>query len=307
MVNTEENWQLYSCLDSAVTYGCSNPIFEEIDEEDYVDIYQQTVDLLPVLIYMSTLGIRVDKDRLLATKIEVQSEMKTLQEELNDLCGFSINFASSQQCSQYLYGIKGVKPYTRGGSTTTDEKSLSRMAARGIREAYLIGRLRKAAKLLGTYLEVAFDPDGRLRCNWRPRGTKFARLSSSKTIFGTGLNLQNIHSRFRSFMIPDEGMFFLEQDKRQAEWIVVAYLSNDANMMKIIEMGVDPHVATGALMTGAAPDLIKLEDKFLDKSRDPDFIAKVRQEQVPELLKIVEEIISRLRFIMEVRVGGDLT
>jgi hypothetical protein len=48
---------------------------------------------------------------------------------------------------------------------------------------------------------VAFDADGRLRCSWNPRGTKFGRLSSSQTIFGTGMNLQNLSPKFKGFIV----------------------------------------------------------------------------------------------------------
>jgi len=283
----QDSYPLYSCLDSAVTYKCSENIFKELEETGYADMYDNTIDLCDALTYMMLIGIRIDKGRLERTKADANSTIEELQTELNSLCGFEFNYNSTKQCQQYFYGIKGYKPYKqrKTGAVTTDEKALARMAAKGVREAQLITKLRKRRKLLSTYLEVSLDPDNRLRCSWRPRGTKFTRVSSAKTIFNTGLNLQNIHPEFRGFMVPDPGYVFLGWDKVQAEWIVTAYLSQDANMLRVINEKMDPHVGTGALMTGLPASMIIKENKLLEKVTDPEKLHKGREEHVPEILK----------------------
>jgi DNA polymerase I-like protein with 3'-5' exonuclease and polymerase domains len=64
--------------------------------------------------------------------------------------------------------------------------------------------VRTLNKLGSGYLDVQLDPDERLRCSYNPRGTKFGRLSSSETVMGTGLNMQNLDPSFKAFIVPDE-------------------------------------------------------------------------------------------------------
>ena len=61
-----------------------------------------------------------------------------------------------------------------------------------------------------------------------------------------------------------------EFDLAGAERVVVAYLADDANMISVVESGKSPHVATGALISGAPKELIEREDKLLKHMTDPD-------------------------------------
>jgi DNA polymerase I-like protein with 3'-5' exonuclease and polymerase domains len=70
----------------------------------------------------------------------------------------------------------------------------------------------------------------------------------------------------------------LHFDKRQAEWVVVAYYSGDANMIQVIESGVDPHIATAAMMTGASLELVGKEAELLGTLSDPIEIETLRGE-----------------------------
>ena len=75
-----------------------------------------------------------------------------------------------------------------------------------------------------------------------------------------------------------------EFDLAGAEWVVVAYLADDANMISVVESGKSPHVATGALISGAPECLIEREDKLLKHMTDPDELLRVRSADIPEVL-----------------------
>jgi len=75
-----------------------------------------------------------------------------------------------------------------------------------------------------------------------------------------------------------------EFDKRQAEWIVVAYLANDAAMMEVHKNGLDPHTRTGHLISSVPEEVIRRENKLLGHTTDPGEILRLRQEHAPELL-----------------------
>jgi len=74
----------------------------------------------------------------------------------------------------------------------------------------------------------------------------------------------------------------IEFDKVGAEWVVVAYLSNDARMLEVVRQGKDPHVITGSLISGMPEELVYKESKLIGKHTDPIKIESLRAK-LPEL------------------------
>ncbi|KKL23555.1 hypothetical protein LCGC14_2424220, partial [marine sediment metagenome] len=198
-----------------------------------------------------------------------------------------VNPNSPKDCQVYFYVEKKIPPYTKwnpktkNSTITCDDKALQRIfrgtsARKGLFEAKLMQNYRTLNKLKGTYLEIVFDKDDRMRCQYKPRGTRFARISSAKTVFGTGMNMQNLPEAFLGFLVADPGMIFIELDLRQAEWVVVAYDSGDASMINAIENGLDVHSYTASQMFGIPIEIIQFEDKILGHTNDPEEVAKKR-------------------------------
>lgn len=67
-------------------------------------------------------------------------------------------------------------------------------------------------------------------------------------------------------------------DKAGAEWVVVAYLSGDAQMMEVCSKNLDPHARTGHLISGAPEDIIKKEHELTGSSTDPAFVEENRRK-----------------------------
>lgn len=271
----------YNALDAACTMQVHDAIWPELEQQGFQPAYDMTMDLMPSLIYMQTRGVKVNLDEMEITKQDILKSQAEKQEELNKLCGRELNVNSPKDCQKYFYIELGIPPYYNGGSITVDDTALQRLArgtARrsGLRQAKLVQEIRGLQKLYGTYLDIEFDPDHRLRCSYNPRGTKFGRLSSSKTVFGTGTNQQNLPQEFKRFLGADDGYVFLEFDKRQAEWVVVAYLTGDANMIAAVEGGLDVHVHTASLMFRLEKEVIEYEAKLVGLNSDPDIIADLR-------------------------------
>lgn len=275
----------YGALDAACTMQARNAFWPDIATGGFQPAYDMTIALLPVLMFMQTRGVKVNHDALQATRKDILESAATKQEELNQLCGRSLNVNSPKDCQTYFYVELGIPPYYNEGSVTVDDLALQRMSRgttkrAGLRQAKLVQEIRGLQKLDGTYLNLEFDPDGRMRCSYNPRGTKFGRLSSSKTIFGTGTNMQNLPQEFKKFLVADDGYVLWEVDKRQAEWVVVAYLANDANMIRVIEEGLDVHVHTASLMFGVEPEVVEYESKLVGMNSDPDVISQLRGDEM---------------------------
>ena len=281
---------IYNALDSAVTLACHGPLLDEMNRNGYDETYQLTANVLPVLFYMACRGIRVDRAKLDEERRRVSVLIDETQAKLDTEVGRPLNVQSPKDCQAYFYGTLGIDPYTktskdrygkRKTSITTDDKAMARMA-RGtasrapIRAARLVQELRGLLKLRGTYLDIEFDQDHRIRCSVNPRGTRFGRLSTSQTIFGTGTNMQNLPEGFKSFLVADPGCYLYEIDKARAEWVVVAYAANDASMIEVCESGEDPHLHTAHQMYGVDKEAIMLDNKLIGHSTDPMEIAEKR-------------------------------
>lgn len=203
-IDMERFWT-YSAKDSAIAIESHDAIQEEMDEE-YRQNYNDTLDLFDPLMYMMVKGFFLNKERLKKTNEEVQEEIKLKEAELLSVAERPFNPGSPKQCQEYFYVTKGIKPYisSKTGTVTCDDKALARIIKRyHLPEARLAQEIRSLRKLHSTYLEVKTDADNRLRCSYNPRGTSTGRLSSSETIFGTGMNMQNLHSEFKDFLEAD--------------------------------------------------------------------------------------------------------
>jgi len=279
-----DNWPLYNCLDGATTMKVWHEIGPDLIKQGYEPAYNQTIDLLPALVYMMNRGIKVDAGGMVAANKEVEALISKKQEELDKICGYHLNTNSPKECQKYFYLVLELPPYThyKTGAITCDDTALVRIARKGYKEASLVQDIRGLDKLT-EYLGVIVDSDGRIRCSWNPRGTREGRLSSSETVFGTGRNLQNLHPLFKKYMVPDEGMIFVEIDKAFAEWVVTAYVSGDARMIEVCEKGEDPHLITAHHMTHLPMDILIKEDKLIGQQSDADTIREIREKHLPEM------------------------
>lgn len=278
----------YNAIDSAATLAVHDAIWPELEKGGYLPTYQFTARLFEPLLYIQQKGIRVDQDRLQTKQKELNTEIEEKQHELNEACGRELNVNSPKDCITYFYIERDIPPYTnrKTGKPTCDDIALQRLAKGtasrgGLPEARLAQQLRGLLKLRGTYLEIQFDSDGRLRCSVNPRGTWTGRLSTSKTVFGTGMNLQNLPLAFKHFLVPDPNYFLCEIDKAGAEWVVVAYLSGDANMIRVCEEGRDPHLFTASLMFDVTEEQVYEENEVVGHETDPARIEQLRAKYCP--------------------------
>jgi DNA polymerase I-like protein with 3'-5' exonuclease and polymerase domains len=205
-----DNFQRYSARDSVTPleacYGNSwHPgLLATQQEQGFQRTYDLTVRPFPVLLEMMTRGVAVDLEQLDIVAVAYQEHLKEKQVQLDEAVGKPLNPNSSKQCMEYFYTQLGITPYlNQKRKPTVDKKALMRLARRpeSMAAAQLIIQIRAERKLSGTYFDLDLDHDNRLRSSWNPLGTAFGRLSSSSTIYGTGLNMQNLPPSFRSFLV----------------------------------------------------------------------------------------------------------
>jgi len=282
----------YNAQDVESTWIAMLGIDQDLTERELVELYQRTMSYYPQFLYLMLRGIRVDVDELKQVRAELVTRENELTAELHELAGRPLNPRSSKQLQEYFYEHKKIPPYKnrKTGKPAVDDDALKRLARgtttrKGLKEAALIREIRSISKLRSTYLDVSLDKDNRLRCSVDPVGTKNGRLSTSKTLFGNGMNMQNLPQQFRRFLKADPGKMLFEIDKEQGEWVLTAYYAGDRAMINVIEERKDAHTATAHLAFGVPEELIKEEQKIIGHETDPRKILELRRKHIPEILQ----------------------
>ena len=264
---SEDKFWIYSGLDSAIALEAFPKIMARLDKN--VKAYYRQVATIEPLLFMYARGVKVDVEGMADKAKDCDKRLETLEARLDRQVGHPLNPNSPQQVQAYFYDEKGIKPYTKWvkkesgrkeRTVTTDENAMIRIARKGYPEAQTILDIRGLKKLKGTYLTFKMDEDQRLRSSVNPVGTKNGRFSSSKTIFGTGMNLQNQPPEIKKFLKVDDGYVGYEPDLATAETRVVAAIGPVPSLLEAFEKGEDIHRLTAGLMFGKDPRDVSDED-----------------------------------------------
>ena len=176
-------------------------------------------------------GVLIDKAARAELVTKFKKKVVATQDEVNALIGRAININSPKQVKELLYDEMHLPTVYKDKKITTDEDALLRLHKQYPDEPILnlIISYRKDSKLISTFLEAETDEDGRMRTSYNPSGTKNFRISSSKNLWGSGTNLQNIPigrrpgvENIRHIFIASPGCSFVKGDLVQAETMVVA-------------------------------------------------------------------------------------
>ena len=218
-----KDWEMfwkYNCKDAATTLEIWDVLEPRLKQNNYWSTYLRTERLHPALFFIMLRGMYADPEGIQQTKDGLREKIEELQIQLDEIVlkknpalpkilvdkdqgtWGHLNVNSPKQLREYFYSTLGIKPYLDKGKATCNDKALQQLAkgtqARSpLPEASITQQLVGLKKFRGTYLSMKFDSDNRFRCTYSPRGTIFGRLSSSKTIFHTGMNMQNLDPRFK--------------------------------------------------------------------------------------------------------------
>jgi len=262
LVSSELSFRRYSAMDSAVVMEAFPQQRRDLERQNNWDAYRRQVALIEPLVYIATTGVQMIPEKLVQGSEATGARCQELLDILRKDAGPEFNPDSPKQVADFFYITLGNRAYYgKSGSPTTDDKALKRLASKGVTQADILLEYRHLAKMKGTYYDITLDPDNRLRCSWNPVGTKQSRVSSSKTIFGTGGNMQNQPPEMSSAMIADPGNIFIEHDLAQAENRVVAYISRDIRMKEAFAQGIDLHRLTASLIYGVPIEMVTLEQR----------------------------------------------
>jgi len=280
---SQENRYLYNCKDSACTFEVAFKQIEELKEMGLHAFYFDHVHpLLRIYIDIHELGVRIDQEKFQAARERAEEEIQEIRDRLAKTSGTlftdspkgepGINVNSSQQLGAYLeagLGLKKLKKTAKGNYKTDEETLLEyyRKASGKPREILgLIRELREKRSELSKELKTKIDSDGRFRTAYLVSGTETGRLSSRKSVYGTGRNLQNVPKWARDMFIADPGKVLVGADLAQAENRAVAYFCEDENMLKIVHTSeYKIHTLNAALIFNKHPSEVNEREYPLGK------------------------------------------
>jgi|GEM_PF-2363356 len=296
----EDRFWTYNALDSAVDYEIFLPLIDRIAHDRNLEAYERQRSLVEPLLHSTVVGLHADLPQIRTLGQEALLQAQKIARSLEDLTGVDFiakKGVSNARVAKYFYTPKseggcGISPFTKDGSITTSGDVMTRIYRNDklpshVRQAaHDIRALRRVLKAKGTYYDLICDPDGRLRCSWNLVGTPGGRLSSSKTIRGTGLNLQNpsdeIFDEDQVSLTPGvqrciqatPGSMFVSIDYSMAELRVMAYFAHEQRMISAFESGADLHLQTATLVLEAmrrpVPDPMPKKVRT-DKGKRPNF------------------------------------
>lgn len=226
--------------------------------------FRQEMDLCYPLITIELQGMAIN--------LEKQGELRQIAElnihkwelfKSTMLGDLDINTKSPPQLANLLYNkLKFPKRIKDGKITTNIDAMISLIPLDPILIKSII-ILNDWKKEYSSY-KVKLGPDGRTRTTFKPAGTATGRLASSKSITGTGDNLQTVTKKLRVFYEPDPGHLLLQADYSKAESWIVAALAEDEKMLAAL-FGEDFHSTNASNILGKIVTKANYSDRQLGK------------------------------------------
>lgn len=211
-------------------------------------------------------GLKRDAIALDKAKEEQDTKIAKLQASLEKMTatpGFNSNSPVQMKALMKIFGLGQVE--------STDEKHLKKFALRHPINKRVIDNvleLRKARKLVSTYLTPGKEYHGRILYALNPHGTDTGRLASKESHFWCGLQVQNIPrgDAVKRTIIADEGFRIAECDLEQAESRDTAYAAGEDKLISAVESTRDFHSTNASAFFGVSYESIY--DDSAKKTKD---------------------------------------
>ena len=242
----------------------SGPVLKEFSSGINRKVYS-SIDspILPILVRMSLCGINIDKDKIKKLSKIVSKQIANITEKIYKESGAEFNLNSPKQLSEVLYKKLElpVLKKTPKGAPSTDASVLDELSKNYEIGKYLL-EYREIEKIRSTYIDGLSSDiiDGKVHSHFNLYGTSTGRLSSEKP------NLQNIPTKtdlgrkIKEFFVAPAGRSFILADYSQIELRVLAHMSKDTSMKKILsEREKDIHLETASRIFNLSLDNVSYE------------------------------------------------
>lgn len=250
---------IYACADAHQTlkvYECLINILKKLELESL--FYSLEMPLVNVLHEMQEYGMTIAVDELYDAQFIIDNLLVELQKEVEDEVGFlpgTLNIRSSKQVSDLLVNHLGI---TMGQKTkiskqlSTDQESLDKIKhMHPIIKKIIDFRTHSSIKsrCIDNFIENINPISSKVHPSYNYFSIHTGRITSYDP------NVQNIPQEYlglpysiRKAFIAPTGRVLISLDYSQIELRVLAYLSNDLNLIDIFKKEEDIHLKTAEVI-----------------------------------------------------------
>jgi DNA polymerase-1 len=239
-------------------------LLDALKSDGLLRVYREIEEpLTPILYEVEKHGLFIDKKLLNELKKSIEKKLRKIEETIYKLAGLNFNLRSPKQLSEVLFTNLKLPPVkkTKTGFSTDFEvlKALSKKHP-VIPE---IINFRELDKILSSYVIPLIDcieeTSGRVHNEFQQTAASTGRLTS------TTPNLQTLPVRtetgrkIREAVIAPKYNLILSCDYSQIELRILAYISNDKNLINDFQNNLDIHLQTACRVFGISPENITPE------------------------------------------------
>lgn len=250
----------YAARDADATIRIYPYLRNRIIKRGLLHVFHTDTDLVPMVQDMQDNGFKIDPEYLSSLNAEFKKTMSKHQRRINAVAGHHVDPASPDQVRNFLFGELRLpstgKRSKKTGLHSTDNEVLEILMSKHdvVKDIQL---WRQYNKLSTTYAEVLpkkVDSNNRIHPRIRITRVSTGRLSCADP------NLMNIPVRteegaaIRKGFIAGDGCMLASGDYSQIEMRIAAHLSDDAEMKRVFDRGLDIHAETASNMFGIPVD-----------------------------------------------------
>lgn len=177
------------------------------------------------------------KRQTTADKDKITAKYLALFEKAVAKADLELNINSVEQLKWLLRDALGYDITGFDGEEAADKEVLMKLSEEH-EDIQVLMEYKKAKKLQSTYYPELLNYarfDGRVHCNFNITGARTGRLSSSDP------NLQNQPGHIHDLFIAAPGNELITKDLSALEPVLIAYFTEDENLIKIVQSGASFH------------------------------------------------------------------
>lgn len=199
-----ESLLVYNCWDCVRTFEVADVQRAVLQQTNQVEQMALKMRINDLCLRMMNRGVLIDIERRRRISGELMEALHGLEKQLEHIIPQDTVapgektpwYRSDSQTRTLFYGILGFETvnHRKTGQPTVGKEARGVLKRKYPEFNGLFERLRiyGSAENSHNVINAGLDSDNRLRCSYNPAGTETHRLSSSKTAFGRGTNLQNL-------------------------------------------------------------------------------------------------------------------
>ncbi len=240
----------YAAEDADVALQLSEKLNVKLNEEGLVQPYNEIeIPLVPVLITMEKNGVAIDFDFLAQLSRQFGDELESITARIHKMASREFNINSPKQLAEILFDELELKP-VRKRSTAVEVLEVLKHH-HPLPEVILA--YRHLAKLKSTYVDAI--PNHKNPFTGRVHTSLNQTIAATGRLSSTSPNFQNIPIRTetgrevrKAFIAEKKDRVILSADYSQVELRIMAHFSQEPELLKAFEEGVDIHCRTAALV-----------------------------------------------------------